>query len=516
VILSKVNILIIDDEESVCTFFRRLLQRKGYRTVTAVNEEEALRALDYGTFNVAMVDLKLPDTDGLTLLKHIKTRQPACEVIIMTGFSTIKTAVQAMQLGAYEYLEKPFEDIKLIERLIEKASTVSFQGRKEEEEEWGELAQSIGFLVGSCPEMRRLVSLAYKIAPKDISVLIQGETGTGKEVLARFIHTASTRSDQMFIPINCGALSDNLLESELFGHERGSFTGAGNMRRGIFEMANKGTLFLDEIGEASLAIQVKLLRVLEAGEFMRLGGEKQIHCDVRVISASNVDLEDAMLQRDFREDLFYRLNVVKLVIPPLRSRAEDIPMLAKYFVKQFNPTLTLSEEILELLCQYDWPGNIRELSNTLRQAVALCDGKVILPEHFSGKLTASKPRPTARNGQEATAVSQSPANETPQNPPSLESFWEHYGTTEALSNLSDGELTQLLNSLRGLETNLYAVMRKKGLSSAGSEALRDSEAASIKRTLLQHRWNITEAARALGIARNTLHRKIKKYGLQNQ
>jgi two-component system NtrC family response regulator len=320
----------------------------------------------------------------------------------------------------------------------------------------------------------------------------------------------------MFIPINCGALSDNLLESELFGHERGSFTGAGNMRRGIFEMANKGTLFLDEIGEASLAIQVKLLRVLETGEFMRLGGEKQIHCDVRVISASNVDLEDAMLQRDFREDLFYRLNVVKLVIPPLRSRAEDIPMLAKYFVKQFNPTLTLSEEILELLCQYDWPGNIRELSNTLRQAVALCDGKVILPEHFSGKLTASKPRPTARNGQEATAVSQSPANETPQNPPSLESFWEHYGTTEALSNLSDGELTQLLNSLRGLETNLYAVMRKKGLSSAGSEALRDSEAASIKRTLLQHRWNITEAARALGIARNTLHRKIKKYGLQNQ
>lgn len=512
--MSKVNILIIDDEESVCTFFRRLLQRKGYRTVSAVNEEEALRALDYGKFNVAMVDLKLPDTDGLTLLKHIKTRQPSCEVIIMTGFSTIKTAVEAMQLGAYEYLEKPFEDIKLIEKLIEKASAVSSQGRKEEEEEWGDLAKSIGFLVGSCPEMRHLVSLAYKIAPKDISVLIQGETGTGKEVLARFIHTASTRAEQMFIPINCGALSDNLLESELFGHERGSFTGAGNMRRGIFEMANKGTLFLDEIGEASLSIQVKLLRVLETGEFMRLGGEKQIHCDVRVISASNVDLEDAMLQRDFREDLFYRLNVVKLVIPPLRSRTEDIPMLAKYFVKQFNPTLTLSEEILELLCQYDWPGNIRELSNTLRQAVALCDGKVILPEHFSGKLTASKPRPL-HNGQSTVAAPVAAAS-TECSPPPLERFWENYGTPEALSQLSDGELAQLLHSLRGLESNLHAVMRKKGLSSEGSEALRDSEAASIQRTLLQHRWNITETARDLGIARNTLHRKIKKYGLQNQ
>jgi two-component system NtrC family response regulator len=463
-----------------------------------------------------MVDLKLPDTDGLTLLKHIKTRQPACEVIIMTGFSTIKTAVQAMQLGAYEYLEKPFEDIKLIERLIEKATAVSCQGRKEEEEEWGELAKSIGFLVGNCPDMRRLVSLAYKIAPKDISVLIQGETGTGKEVLARFIHTASVRADQMFIPINCGALADNLLESELFGHERGSFTGAGNMRRGIFEMANKGTLFLDEIGEASLAIQVKLLRVLETGEFMRLGGEKQIHCDVRVISASNVDLEDAMLQREFREDLFYRLNVVKLVIPPLRSRAEDIPMLAKYFVKQFNPTLTLSEEILELLCQYDWPGNIRELSNTLRQAVALCDGKVILPEHFPGKLTASKPRPLLQNGQMAPVEPAVADAGKDGNPPPLESFWEHYGSPEALAALSDGDLTQLLHSLRGLEANLYAVMRQKGLSSTGGEALRDSEAASIKRTLLQHRWNITEAARALGIARNTLHRKIKKYGLQNQ
>jgi two-component system NtrC family response regulator len=237
---------------------------------------------------------------------------------------------------------------------------------------------------------------------------------------------------------------------------------------------------------------------------------------VRVISASNVDLEEAMLRREFREDLFYRLNVVKLVIPPLRSRAQDIPMLARYFVKQFSPTLTLSEEILDLLCHYDWPGNIRELSNTLRQAVALCDGKVILPEHFSGKLTTSKPRSAAPNGQQAMTAAPVCEDSPHQAQPPMEKFWEHYGTPEALSQLSDGELTQLLNSLRGLEANLYAVMRQKGLSASGGEALRDSEAASIKRTLLQHRWNITEAARSLGIARNTLHRKIKKYGLQNQ
>jgi two-component system NtrC family response regulator len=506
----KKHVLIIDDEESVCTFFRRLLDRKGYRTISAVNEAEALRALEYSNFNVAMVDLKLPDTDGLTLLKHIKARQPACEVVIMTGFSTIKTAVQAMQLGAYEYLEKPFEDIKLIEKLIEKASSLSCQDRKDEDEEWSDLAKSIGFLVGSNPEMKRLVSLAYKIAPKDISVLIQGETGTGKEVLARFVHAASNRDDQMFIPINCGALSDNLLESELFGHERGSFTGAGNMRRGIFELADKGSLFLDEVGEASLAIQIKLLRVLETGEFMRLGGEKQIRCDVRVISATNVDLEEAMMRRDFREDLFYRLNVVKLEIPPLRARPEDIPMLAKFFVKQFNPAITLSQDIIELLCRYEWPGNIRELSNTLRQAVALCEGNTILPEHFSGKLTASKPRLDAM-----APLSDRASGNAPTEPPPLESFWENYGAPETLGQLTDGELTQLLHSLRGLETNLYAVMRQRGIASLGGEALRDSEAASIKRTLLQHRWNITETAKALGIARNTLHRKIKKYGLQD-
>lgn len=505
-----INVLVIDDEESVCNFFRRLLDRKGCRTVTAISESEALRALEGTPFQVAMVDLKLPDTDGLTLLKHIKRKQPNCEVIIMTGFSTIKTAVKAMQMGAYQYVEKPFDDIKQIEWLIQEAATSASQGKQKDEEEWSQFAKAQGFLVGNTPDMRQLASLAYRLASKDISILIQGETGTGKEVLARFIHATSHRAEQMFIPINCGALSDNLLESELFGHERGSFTGAGSMRRGIFELANNGTLFLDEVGEASLAIQVKLLRVLETGEFMRLGGERMVHSDVRVISASNVDLEQAMLGRDFREDLFYRLNVVKLEIPPLRARQEDIPMLAEHFVRQLNPQLTVSPEINQMLSAYDWPGNIRELSNTMRQAVALCDGPKILPRHFTGKLAVNRPRPVTilRNpGSVPPAV----GSETP----SLQNFWEHYGKPEVLEKLNGGELSQLLHSLRGLEESLCSVMRKKGISSAGSDSLKDSEAASIKKTLVQHRWNITETARALGIARNTLHRKIKKYDLHN-
>jgi two-component system NtrC family response regulator len=506
--VNPINVLIIDDEESVCNFFRRLLDRKGCRTVTAVSESQALRALEGSPFQVAMVDLKLPDTDGLTLLKHIKRKQPNCEVIIMTGFSTIQTAVKAMQMGAYQYVEKPFDDIKQIEWLIQEAATSASQGKQKDEEEWSQFARAQGFLVGSTPDMRQLASLAYRLAKKDISILIQGETGTGKEVLARFIHATSNRAEQMFIPINCGALSDNLLESELFGHERGSFTGAGQMRRGIFELANNGTLFLDEVGEASLAIQVKLLRVLETGEFMRVGGEKMVHSDVRVISASNVDLEQAMLGRDFREDLFYRLNVVKLEIPPLRARQQDIPMLAEHFVRQLNPHLTLSAEITQLLCAYDWPGNIRELSNTIRQAVALCDGPNILPKHFAGKMAVSRLRPVVVP-QRSTELP--PAN----NENSLDKFWEHYSKPEVLEQLSGGELTQLLHSLRGLEESLCSVMRKKGVSSAGSECLKDSEAASIKKTLVQHRWNITETARVLGIARNTLHRKIKKYDLHN-
>ena len=505
--LSQTRVLIIDDEGDVCTFFRRLLSRRGYAVTTAENEPEAAEALSGQLFNVALVDLKLPDTDGLTLLKKIKQQQPQCEVIIMTGYSTVKTAVTAIQLGAYEYLEKPFEDIDEIENLIDRAASYSTNLSLGQigDEEWADVASAVGFQVGRSPAMRRMVALAHKIAGKNINVLIQGKTGTGKEVLSRFIHAASNRSGQPFLPINCGALPENLLESELFGHEKGAFTGANQTRRGIFELANRGTLFLDEIGDASPLIQVKLLRVLETGDFMRVGGEKPIRTDVRIIAATNVDLEKAIAENTFREDLYYRLNVVRLEIPTLQERREDIPQLAEFFANQFNPALKIAPATLELLSLHHWPGNIRELANTLRRAVVLCAGPVLLPEHLGETLGARQGSPVTL----PEKIGLDPAGGAP-----VENFWSHYGSESTLEQMSAGQLQQMLHSLRGLEKSLAKVMARKGLCSEPRGGLRDTELEMIRKTLAQHRWNITEAARTLGIGRNTLHRKIKKFQLR--
>ena len=510
--MSETRILIIDDEADVCNFFRRLLGRKGCEVVTATCESAALTALGDGDFTVAMVDLKLPDTDGLTLLRQIKQAQPNCEVIIMTGFSTIKTAVQAMQLGAFEYIEKPFDDIGEIETLIGKATAHArkLQSGQVEEEDWTAVAERVGFFVGRSQEMRCLVGLAYKIAGKNINVLIQGHTGSGKEVLARFIHAASSRADQPFVAINCGALPENLLESELFGHERGAFTGANQARRGIFELAHRGTLFLDEIGDASPSIQVKLLRVLETGEFCRVGGEQPSKTDVRIVSATNVNLEEAIREKTFREDLFYRLNVVRLVTPDLARRREDIKALSEHLIRQYSPGLKLHPQAVQALEDYAWPGNIRELANVLRRAVALCDDTAIRIQHLASQLTGGSPAPPARRLSE-------PAEERPEPGAATgpEDFWRQYASEEHLRSLSPGELSQLLLSLRGLEKTLLTVMRDKGLKPPRNRILKESEAETIKKTLEENRWNITATAKALGIARNTLHRKIRLYGLHD-
>jgi len=504
--MPNIQVLIIDDEADVCTFFRRLLTRKGYGVVTASSEPEALQALTEHSFNVAMVDLKLPDTDGLTLLQAIKARQPACEVVIMTGYSTIKTAVTAMQLGAYEYLEKPFDNIEEIEALIERAAThgLTLQAGGDAGEEWFRGGQGRRFPGGTSPAMKRLVSLAHKIANKNVTVLIQGNTGTGKEVLARFIHAASGRADQAFIPVNCGALPENLLESELFGHEKGAFTGAAQPRRGIFELANRGTLLLDEIGDASPQIQVKLLRVLETGEFMRVGGEKPIKTDVRVIAATNVDLEQAIREKTFREDLYYRLNVVRLEIPPLRSRAEDIPQLAEHFVHLINPDFRISPGALRLLRDYIWPGNIRELANVMKRASVVCNGDTILPDHLSSRLLGSA---------SGAVENLSPSAAGEGGSLSLKRFLEQSPRAEDIQKLTPEELQGMLDSLRALETRLVSAMGERGLGTPARKCLKDTEEETIRRALVQHRWNITETAKVLGIGRNTLYRKIKEYGL---
>ncbi|SDM96208.1 two component, sigma54 specific, transcriptional regulator, Fis family [Geoalkalibacter ferrihydriticus] len=500
--MDATRVLIVDDEVDVCTFLRRLLSRKGYAVTTATNEGETLAALHEGAFQVAMVDLKLPDTDGLTLLRHIKAHHPVCEVIIMTGFSTIKTAVAAMQMGAYEYVEKPFDDIAEIELLVHKAArqgSLALGG--EGDEDWAGIARAVGFQVGRSVVMRRLVSLAYKIANKNINVLIQGKTGCGKEVLARFIHAVSSRADQAFFPINCAALPENMLESELFGHERGSFTGAGNLRRGIFELAHRGTLFLDEIGDASPAIQVKLLRVLESGEFMRVGGEKPIRCNVRLISASNVNLEDAVRKKLFREDLYYRLNVIRLELPSLAERREDIPELAEFFLRQNNPSLSLSPAVISLLQQHCWPGNIRELANVLRGAAAFCSGATIQPQHL-GRFVPVVETPGVGSEPEAGADM------------SLD-FLDWFGGEEGLAQWPAQKLDELLGRAQEFECVLRKLTGRSGPPQGSSLGLHDAELDTIRTALQRNHWNISAAARQLGIGRNTLHRKIKKYDLRS-
>jgi two-component system NtrC family response regulator len=504
--MSPVQVLIIDDEADVCSFFRRLLTKKGYEVTTATNEPDALSALSSTSFSVAMVDLKLPDTDGLTLLQTIKARQPACEVIIMTGYSTVKTAVTAMQQGAYQYLEKPFDDIGEIEALIARAAAQGNPQRQGElaREEWADVAAAVGFQTGSSPLMRRLVSFAYKVAGKNINVLVQGKTGTGKEVLARFIHASSPRAEAAFIPVNCGALPENLLESELFGHERGAFTGANQTRRGIFELANHGTLLLDEIGDASPMIQVKLLRVLETGEFMRVGGERPIRTDVRVIAATNVDLEEAIREKTFREDLYYRLNVVRLEIPSLQQRSEDIPLLAEYFSRQFNPMVRLSPAALRLLQNFSWPGNIRELANVIRRAVVMCPDDTVLPSHLNHRIQSAAMTP-------ATAASPDTGGGTAGFLLAGKLFREQVAAG-LLNKLVPEEFDRLLQALHGIEADVLAAMRTSGVATAG-KVLKETEAETIKHALDLHKWNITETARALGIGRNTLYRKIRQFGL---
>ncbi|MDQ0214378.1 two-component system NtrC family response regulator [Oikeobacillus pervagus] len=388
-----INVLVIDDEKEVGTFFYHLLKDKGYAVTLGHSYKDSQQKIMERSYDLSLIDVMLPDGNGIDLLKEMKKTHPACKVIVMTGYSTVKTAVEAIKFGASDYIEKPFDNLdeleELIDQLLKRPATPI-------ESDLEILADRVGFVIGEHLEMKHLVKIAYKIAKKNVNVLIEGETGTGKEVLAHFIHQASLRSENPFISMNCGAISESLLESELFGHEKGAFTGALKEKKGVVEIANKGTLFLDEIGEASMATQVKLLRVLETGDYMRVGGEKICKTHTRVIAASHVNLAHAVAEKKFREDLLYRLDVVKLNIPPLRERKEDLPLLIEFFLKKLESPLTFSNEAIELMSQYTWPGNIRELFNVIKRSVTLAEDEVsiITPPFLPDKIRHSKIHPT--------------------------------------------------------------------------------------------------------------------------
>ncbi len=376
--MKKPEILVVDDEVEVCTFFEYYFrEEKDYPVTVAYSGEMTKHYLEQKDFDLALVDLKLPDTDGISLLKILKNHNPHCEVIIMTGYSTVKSAVEAMKYEAFDYIDKPFDELNELDQIVDRALQCVESKQNFIAKELGSIASNFGIVMAENSPLKDILILAKKISTKRLSILIEGETGTGKELLARFIHTHSPRSGYPFIAINCGALSETLLESELFGHEKGAFSGALNKRKGIFEIANRGTLLLDEIGDATPAIQLKLLRVLETGEFFRVGGEEPIKTDVRILAATNKNLRKAVNERIFREDLLYRLDVVNLQLPPLKKRPMDLLPLINYFIakntadKNKSRNISFDQDALRYLFNYPWPGNVRELSNVVARALVI-------------------------------------------------------------------------------------------------------------------------------------------------
>jgi len=381
--MNKLHILVVEDGQSQREMLREFLARQGHVVAEAENGHTAINQVLKGHFDLLLLDYKMPKMDGMKVLKEVKSINPEIDVVMMTAYGTIEIAVDAMKAGAFDYLTKPIELDELnilIDRIAERQSLI----RENEilRQELKDKGITTDRIIYNSPKMENLINMTGRIASSRATVLIEGESGTGKELLARLIHNLSPRSGKPMIAVNCGALPESLLESELFGHEKGAFTGAGTRRTGRFEEADGGTIFLDEVGELSLPVQVKLLRFLQEHEFQRLGGNRTIHSDVRIISATNQNLETKMKEGSFRDDLFYRINVVVMFIPPLRERKEDIPPLIKHFIHHFSVENRkdiegLSSEAKDLLLKYDYPGNVRELENIIERAVVISRGPVV-------------------------------------------------------------------------------------------------------------------------------------------
>ena len=451
-------VLVVEDKASLGQMLVHTLEGEGYRVELALSGEEAIQRLEQLPVDLVLTDLRLPGRDGLAVLKAARERDPTIPVILMTAYGSIETAVQAMKAGAYDFLTKPL-DMDYLPMLIQRAlearrlSAENLLLREAAADRLG-----VPTIVGKSSKIQAVSRQIQQVAKTNATVLLLGESGTGKELFARALHHLSDRSRGPFVAINCAAIPRELLESELFGHERGAFTGAVARKRGKFELAHRGTLFLDEVGELELGLQAKLLRVLQEHEIQRVGGTGSVPVDVRVVAATNQDLEKAVQTGRFREDLFYRLNVFPVRIPPLRERREDIPALVEFFLHRFckdlkKPPLTVAPDAMDRLRLHPWKGNVRELENCLERAVILCEGPVIQVEHLG------------LPSQESPAVIQEPFPED-------------------------------------------ATLREVAAS-----AVRQAEMQYIRHVLQQTRGNKSQAARRLGVSYKTLLTKIKEYGL---
>jgi nitrogen regulation protein NR(I) len=468
------TILIVDDDKSIRYSLKRMMEDK-YSIVTAQNGNEALDRVRESSPDLVIMDIKMPGRSGIEVLKEMKLIDPKSLVIIMTAYGTTETAIEAMKYGAYDYILKPFPILRM-KGLVEKA--LALRKLMKEEVTYAPLAVPEGEeqIVGSSPKMQEIYKMIGQVAPSDVTVLLRGESGTGKELIARAIYHHSLRSNQAFLPVNCAAIPDTLLESELFGHEKGAFTGATSRRIGKLEQCQGGTIFLDEIGDMSLSTQAKLLRVLQEKSFERLGGAETIKVDIRFIVATNKNLEEAISNGKFREDLYYRLNVVSITIPPLRERKEDIPDLVSYFLKKFNRelkrgTVGITPSAMEKINSYEWPGNVRQLENVLKRARVLCQGEWILEDQLL-----------------------------------FEKGWEK---REAQEELSKKNVEDLLDALFEEFSNAPAAPQDLDMISNVERGL-------ILRALQSTKGNQLKAAMLLGIHRSTLRGKMEKYNIKKE
>jgi DNA-binding NtrC family response regulator len=457
----KGRILVVDDEETIRTSLTDLLQEKGYEVIAVSNGQDALEQIECEDLDLALVDLKMPGIDGFEVLQRAVAMKPGLPVLMITGYATVDSAVMAMKLGAIDYIAKPFSPGELnirIEKALEKGRLVdeNVYLREALHERY-----AFGNIIGTSAAMHDIFMLIKKVAPTDSTILIQGESGTGKELIARAIHQHSVRKNKKFIAVDCGALPETLLESELFGHVKGSFTGAVMTKRGLLEVAHEGTFFLDEVGDLTTGIQAKLLRVLQEKEFRPVGGVKNIRVDVRLIAATNKDLEKMISTGEFREDLYYRLNIVPIHLPPLRQRKEDIPMLVDHFIRVYNEKRNkhvkgISSEALNMLVDFEWPGNIRELENIVERMVIMNEDSVIEKKHIPAHISGS-----------AVYLNVT----TPQ---------------------TSGELKQLKKQMR-------------------EKAVENIERAFVIDALKRNEWNVSQAARDVGMKRQNFQALMRKY-----
>lgn len=476
--MSLHRILVADDEESMRWILSKALRKKGFSVDLARDGDEAMRLIRSEPFDLAILDIKMPGMSGLDLLDRIRETKKDLLVVIMTADASMKNAVESMKRGAYDYLTKPF-DLEAIDAIIEKVSRareISSQVThlKSELKEHYQVEKTI---IGSSSVMSDVYKIIGKVAPSDMTVLIQGESGTGKELIARAIHYNSSRLGKSFVPLNCAAIPKDLLESELFGHEKGAFTGATERKQGKFEQANGGTIFLDEIGDMPLELQAKMLRVLQEREIVRTGGNQTIQVDVRVLAATNQNLEGMVERREFREDLYYRLNVVPIQLPPLRERKDDIPLLADYFIRKTCeeldfPLKKCSPSAIEFLKTYSWPGNVRQMENVIKRAVILSTDPLLSKDDFpslgSEKSTSGLP-----------------------------------GMESSLEDLVDMKLRKSLADLDRMESgDVYQMV------------LEQVERPLIRFVLEKTRWNQLKAADILGINRNTLRKRITELKIE--